>query len=224
MKKEITVTGKTIDEALANAKSEIGSESEDMEYDIIEFPKRGLFGMGSSPAVIKVTYTIPEENPALKLISSLVKALGMNAEVTSSDGEEGELKLNVEGEGAGILIGHHGETLDALQYLASLANARGKNEEDSKRRVTVDIEGYREKRAETLRALARRMSARVLKYRRSVTLEPMNPYERRIIHSEVQNIEGVTTHSIGVDTERRIVITLDRSEKPERPEREYMSE
>ncbi len=214
MKKEITVTGKTIDEALANAKTEIGVESEDMEYDIIEFPKKGLFGMGSSPAVIKVTYTIPEENPALGMISSLVKSLGLEASVTSSDGEEGELKLSVDGEGVGILIGHHGETLDALQYLASLANARSKGE-DSKRRVIVDVEGYREKRAETLRALARRMSARVLKYKRSVTLEPMNPYERRIIHSEVQNIDGVTTHSIGVDTERRIVITLDRGEKEE---------
>ena len=214
MKKEITVTGKTIDEALANAKTEIGVESEDMEYDIIEFPKKGLFGMGSSPAVIKVTYTIPEENPALRMISSLVKSLGLNANVTSEEGEEGELKLSVDGEGVGILIGHHGETLDALQYLASLANSR-KDGEDSKRRVIVDVEGYREKRAETLRALARRMSARVLKYKRSVTLEPMNPYERRIIHSEVQNIEGVTTHSIGVDTERRIVITLDRGEKEE---------
>ncbi len=215
MIKEITVTGKTIDEALANAKAEIGTDSEDMQYEIIEFPKKGLFGMGSSPAVIKVTYTIPEENPALKLVSSLVKELGLNAEVTASDGEEGALKLDIEGEGVGILIGHHGETLDALQYLASLANARGKSDEEQKSRVIVDIEGYREKRAETLRALARRMSARVLKYKRPVTLEPMNPYERRIIHSEVQNIEGVTTHSIGVDSERRIVITLDRGEKEE---------
>ena len=214
MIKEITVTGKTIDEALANAKAEIGTDSEDMQYEIIEFPKKGLFGMGSSPAVIKVTYTIPEENPALKLVSSLVKELGLNAEVTASDGEEGALKLDIEGEGVGILIGHHGETLDALQYLASLANARGKSDEEQKSRVIVDIEGYRERRAETLRALARRMS-RVLKYKRPVTLEPMNPYERRIIHSEVQNIEGVTTHSIGVDSERRIVITLDRGEKEE---------
>lgn len=210
MKNEITVTGKTVDEALASAKEQIGVESVDMDYEIVELPKRGLFGMGSSPAVIRVTYTVPDRNPALSFVSSLVKALSIDAEVTAADGEEGEMKLTVEGEGAGMLIGHHGETLDALQYLASLAYARGVEGDESKRRVTVDIEGYREKRAETLRTLARRMSARVLKYKRSVTLEPMNPYERRIIHSEVQNIEGVTTHSIGVDTERRIVILLDK--------------
>ena len=210
MKNEITVTGKTVDEALASAREQIGIESVDMEYEIIELPKRGLFGMGASPAVIKVTYTVPDKNPALAFVTDLVKALAIDAEVTAADGEEGEMKLTVEGEGAGMLIGHHGETLDALQYLASLAYSRGVEGEDAKRRVTVDIEGYREKRAETLRTLARRMSARVLKYKRSVTLEPMNPYERRIIHSEVQNIEGVTTHSVGVDTERRIVITLDK--------------
>lgn len=210
MKKEITVTGKTIDEAISNARAEIGVDIDDMEYDIIEFPKKGLLGIGASPAVLKVTFTVPDPNPALGFLTSLIKALELDATVTATDGEEGEMRLNVEGEGAGILIGHHGETLDALQYLSSLAYAKGTEGEGAKRRITVDIEGYREKREETLRSLARRMSARVLKYKRSVTLEPMNPYERRIIHSEVQNIEGVTTHSIGVDADRRIVITLEK--------------
>ncbi len=213
MKKELTVTGKTIDEALANAEQQIGPDGEDLEYDIIEYPKKGLFGIGSSDAVIKVTYTLPDPNPALELVSSLVKALGLNTSVTAADGEEGEMKITVDGDGAGILIGHHGETLDALQYLANLAYMKGTGDK-SRRRISLDIEGYREKRAETLRSLARRMSARVLKYKRPVTLEPMNPYERRIIHSEVQNIAGVTTHSIGIDTDRRIVITLDKTEKP----------
>lgn len=210
MKKEITVTGKTIDEAISNARAEIGVDIDDMEYDIIEFPKKGLLGIGASPAVLKVTFTVPDPNPALGFLTSLIKSLELDATVTATDGEEGEMRLNVEGEGAGILIGHHGETLDALQYLSSLAYAKGTEGEGAKRRITVDIEGYREKREETLRSLARRMSARVLKYKRSVTLEPMNPYERRIIHSEVQNIEGVTTHSIGVDADRRIVITLEK--------------
>ena len=210
MIKEITVTGKTIEEALANARAEIDADGAEMEYDVIEFPKKGLLGIGASPAVIKVTFTIPDENPALKFLTTLVGSLELNATVTATDGEEGEMRLNVEGEGVGMLIGHHGDTLDALQYLASLAHARGVEGDDAKRRVTVDIEGYREKRAETLRELARRQAARVLKYKKSIALEPMNPYERRIIHSEVQNIEGVTTHSIGVDTERRIVITLEK--------------
>ncbi len=219
MKKEITVTGKTIDEALSNAREQIGLDGVELEYDIIELPKKGLFGLGSSDAVIKVSYELPEENPALKLVSSLVSAMGLNAKVSAADGEEGEMKLTVDGEGVGVLIGHHGETLDALQYLANLAYAKGTSDKP-KRRVTLDVEGYREKRAETLRSLARRMSARVLKYKRPVTLEPMNPYERRIIHSEVQNIEGVTTHSIGVDAERRIVITLDKPEKAAAEEEE----
>lgn len=210
MKKEITVTGKTIDEAISNARAEIGADVEDMEYDIIEFPKKGLLGIGATPAVLKVTFTVPDPNPALGFLNSLVKTLEINATVTAEDGEEGEMKLSVDGEDAGILIGHHGETLDALQYLTSLAYAKGTEGEGSKRRITLDIEGYRRKREETLRSLARRMAARVLKYKRSVTLEPMNPYERRIIHSEIQNIEGVTTHSIGVDADRRIVITLDK--------------
>ena len=213
MKKEITATGKTVDEALASAKQTIGADVEGIEYEILELPKKGLLGIGSAPAVIKVTYTVPDPNPAKVFLESLLGTLGINADVTVSDGEEGEMCLDIEGEGTGMLIGHHGETLDALQYLTSLANTRGADDENRKRRVTVDIGGYREKRAETLRTLARRMSARVLKYKRSVTLEPMNPYERRIIHSEVQNIEGVTTHSIGTDTDRRIVISLDRGEQ-----------
>lgn len=213
MKKEITATGKTVDEALASAKQTIGTDVEGIEYEILELPKKGLLGIGSAPAVIKVTYTVPDPNPAKVFLESLLGTLGIDADVTVSDGEEGEMCLDIEGEGTGMLIGHHGETLDALQYLTSLANTRGADEENRKRRVTVDIGGYREKRAETLRTLARRMSARVLKYKRSVTLEPMNPYERRIIHSEVQNIEGVTTHSIGTDTDRRIVISLDRGEQ-----------
>ena len=215
MKKEITATGKTVDEALASAKETLGVDVEGIEYEIIELPKKGILGIGGTPAVIKVTYSVPDPNPAKQFLESLLHTLEMEASVSVSDGEDGEMRLVIDGEGTGMLIGHHGETLDSLQYLASLANARGAGEGDKKRRVTVDIEGYREKRAETLRALARRMSARVLKYKRNVTLEPMNPYERRIIHSEVQNIQGVTTHSIGNDTDRRIVISLEKTDKVE---------
>ncbi len=214
MKKEITATGKTLDEALEQAKLLIGAEAEDMEYDIIEFPKKGILGIGASPAVIRVTYTVEDENPALNFVKMVVKSLELSASVTNSVGDEGELKIDIDGDDAGTLIGHHGETLDSLQYLASLAASKHEKETGEKSsytRITVDVENYREKREETLRGVARRMAARVLKYKRNVTLEPMNPYERRIIHSEVQNIEGVTTHSVGVDSERRIVIALDRS-------------
>ena len=220
MKIEITATGKTIDEAIAAAKEQIGSGTIEMEYEIVEFPKKGILGIGSSPAVIKVSYNVPDESPARTMMENLIASMELNATVTEEAGEaEGEIKLKIDGEDAGILIGHHGETLDALQYLANLAaNKREISDDGSKSKkpyvkVSVDIEDYRVKREDTLRQLARRMAARVLKYRRSVTLEPMNPYERRIIHSEIQDIEGVTTHSIGVDADRRIVITIEREQK-----------
>lgn len=221
MKKEITATGKTLDEAIANAKIAIGKDSEDMEYEILEFPKKGILGIGAAPAVIKVTYTVEEENPALGFVKMVVDSLELDARVTNTVGEEGELKISIDGDDAGNLIGHHGETLDALQYLASLAACKKEKETGEKSeytRISVDAESYRVKREETLRGVARRMAARVLKYKRNITLEPMNPYERRIIHSEIQNIEGVTTYSVGVDAERRIVIAIDRKNRNEEKE------
>lgn len=220
MKKELIVTGKTIDEAMANAAEQLGEKmSENIEYEILEFPKKGILGIGSSPAKIKVIYTIPDEDPALELVNMLIRSIGLKATAVASNGAEGEHKIEITGEDAGVLIGHHGETLDALQYIANLAaNRRAPVDEDGTKKqytkVTIDVENYRKKREETLRALARRMAARVLKYKRSITLEPMNPYERRIIHSEIQGIDGVSTHSIGVDNDRKIVITLDRGDKP----------
>ena len=136
--------------------------------------------------------------------------MNIEADVSMTEGENGEHKIAIPGESASILIGHHGETLDSLQYLANLAaNKRvgGKKEEYVK--ITVDVEGYRAKREETLRALARKMASKVLKYKKSVMLEPMNPYERRIIHSEIQGIAGVSTNSIGSENNRKIVVFLD---------------
>ena len=135
--------------------------------------------------------------------------MGLDATVTYAKTADGDDRINIDGEGAGILIGHHGETLDSLQYLASLAaNKKVDGKKEDYVRITVDVEGYRAKREETLRALARRMAARVQKYKKSVMLEPMNPYERRIIHSEIQNIAGVSTNSIGSENNRKIVIFL----------------
>ncbi len=216
MKKEITATGKTINEAIEQAKLLIGGEADDMDYEVVEFPKNGILGFGASNAVIKVTYTVEDENPAFDFVKMVVKSLEISATVSNRTGDEGELRIEIDGDDAGTLIGHHGETLDALQYLASLAASKKEKETGEKSdytRITVDVENYREKREETLRGVARRMAARVLKYRRNVTLEPMNPYERRIIHSEIQTIEGVTTHSVGTDSERRIVIAIDKGNK-----------
>lgn len=216
MKKEIMVCAKTVEEALARAAQELGVPAAELEYTVTAEPKKGFLGIGASDAEIVASYTPAGEKNAESFIRTLVADMGIDVTVSVGDGENGAFVVEISGKDAGILIGHHGETLDALQYLASLAaNRREVNENGEKAergeyvKVTLDIEGYREKREETLRALARRQAERVLKYKRSVMLEPMNPYERRIIHSEIQGIEGVSTNSIGSDNNRKIVIFLE---------------
>ena len=209
------MSAKTIEEALEAAAKELGAGSVDeIEYTVIDEPKKGLFGIGAVPAKISATYVIGGEKDALNLIRELVANMNVEATVTMTDGEDGEKKIIVEGGNAAILIGHHGETLDALQYLANLAaNKRVGGVKGDYVKISVDVEGYRAKREETLRALARRMADKVIKYKKSVMLEPMNPYERRIIHSEVQKIEGVSTNSIGSDNNRKVVMYLDTKSK-----------
>ena len=149
------------------------------------------------------------EDMSFDFVKTVIADIGLSAEAELYACEDGTRRINIVGDDASALIGHHGDTLDALQYLANLASAR-KNirGERDKSRVTLDIEGYRAKREETLRALARRMAQKALRNRRSVMLEPMSAYERRIIHSEIQSIEGVSTNSIGSDNNRKIVIFL----------------
>lgn len=149
------------------------------------------------------------EDMSFDFVRTVIADIGLNAEATLYSCDDGTRRIIIEGDDASTLIGHHGDTLDALQYLANLASARKNvNGERDKSRVTIDIEGYRAKREETLRALARRMAAKALRNKRSVMLEPMSAYERRIIHSEVQDIEGVSTNSVGSDNNRKIVIFL----------------
>ena len=149
------------------------------------------------------------EDMSYDFIKTVIADIGLNAEAELYACEDGTRRITIVGDDASTLIGHHGDTLDALQYLANLACARKNiHGERDKSRVTLDIEGYRAKREETLRALARRMAAKALRNRRSVMLEPMTPYERRIIHSEIQGIEGVSTNSVGSDSNRKIVIFL----------------
>ncbi len=210
MKKEITVSAKTEAEAIEKAVAELGAPSADaIEYTVLEQAKKGLFGIGATNAKIQATYNIKGVYAALDMIEKVVKDMGLDAVVKLAKREGDEALITVDGEGAGILIGHHGDTLDSLQYLANLsANRKIEGEKREYVKVTVDIEGYRAKREETLRTLARRMAEKVLRNKRSVMLEPMNPYERRIIHSEIQNIEGVSTNSIGSENNRKIVIYL----------------
>ena len=212
MKKELIVTAKTVDEAKEKAAAELGVAIENIEFEVLEEGKRGFLGIGATDAKVSATYTLSGADIALAFIEQVVKDMELNLTVAKKEGSNDDILITVDGEGAGLLIGHHGETLDSLQYLANLAaNKKIKGEKHDYVKITLDIEGYRAKREETLRALARRMAAKVVKYKKSVMLEPMNPYERRIIHSEVQHVAGVSTNSIGSENNRRVVMFLDDS-------------
>jgi len=211
MKKEITVTAKTVELAIAEAVRELGAPDEaSIKYTIVEKEKKGFLGIGATPAIITATYGKDGTEIAVEFLQTLLKDMEIEAEITVTPRDDGEKLLCIEGKNVGILIGHHGETLDSLQYLANLAaNRKEDGEKREFTKITIDIENYRAKREETLRALARRMADKVVKYKKSVMLEPMNPYERRIIHSEVQNIKGVATNSIGSENNRKVVIYLE---------------
>ena len=212
MKKELIVTAKTVEEAKEKAAAELGIAVENIEFTVLEEGKRGFLGIGATEAKVCATYTLGGSDIALAFIEQVVKDMELDLTVAKKEGNNDDILITVDGEGAGLLIGHHGETLDSLQYLANLAaNKKIKGEKHDYVKVTLDIEGYRAKREETLRALARRMAAKVVKYKKSVMLEPMNPYERRIIHSEVQHVQGVSTNSIGSENNRRVVMFLDDS-------------
>ena len=214
VKKQIIVTAKTVEEAIAKAVAELGApNAEAVEYTVLEEAKKGFLGFGAAPAKVEVSYAPKGADVALDFIRNLIDSMGLDAKVTLSDGEGDNKLIRVDGESAGVLIGHHGDTLDSLQYLANLAaNKKVAGEKREYCRITVDVENYRLKREETLRALARRMADKVLRYKKSVMLEPMNPYERRIIHSEVQKVAGVSTNSIGSENNRKVVLYLDTEE------------
>ena len=207
MLKETTATAKTVELAVNSACAELGVTPDDVDYVVLEEPRKGILGIGASDAKVSVTLKATPAIKAYDFIENIVKNMGLDAtvEITSQD-KEGAC-IAIKGDHLGILIGRRGDVLDSLQYLATLA---ANIEKSGFYRVTVDVQGYREKRAETLRGVARRMSEKVLKYKRSFALEPMNAYERRIIHAECQNIDGVTTRSIGEGADRKIVISPEK--------------
>ncbi len=215
MKREVICVAKTIEEAIEKGLKELGVDASKAEHEILEQPKKGFLGFGEAPAKVKVTCEETGEDKAVEFVKTLLRNMEIDAEVSVVDVEEVGRRIIISGEDAGNLIGHHGETLDALQYLVNLTANRAEGEEKNDRpRLSVDIENYREKREDSLRSLARRMASRVRKSGRQMSLEPMNPYERRIIHSEVQKIEGVTTFSVGADDNRKIVISPEDKVRP----------
>ena len=212
MKKEIIKTAPTVEAAIKAACDELGVNENDVTFEVLAQPKKGFLGIGSTDAKVRIEYTVKPSSSALDFAKTLLKNMEIEADVSTDVRDNGEYLINIDGEEAGVLIGHHGETLDALQYLCNLAANKKENEDDDREytRIVVDISGYRAKREETLRTLARRTAEKALKYRRSISLEPMPSHERRIIHSEVQKIEGVTTNSIGTENNRRVVIIPEK--------------
>ncbi len=207
MLKQTVATASTIEAAVNAACVELGVESTEVDYVVLEEPKKGFLGFGASDAKVQVTVKSTPALKAVEFIENIIKNMGLKAEIEIQSKDDEGVTLNIKGEGLGALIGRRGDVLDSLQYLATLAANINRS---GFYRVTVDVQGYREKRAETLRGVAKRMSEKVLKYKKSFALEPMNAYERRIIHSACQDIPGVTTRSIGEGAERKIVISPEK--------------
>ncbi len=203
---------------------EAKAEEKKPEEKKAEKPAKAASGP-KEPRVIEVTEK--ELDCALTFANTLLKDMGVNAEAKYVGNEPSGIggntypHIEIVGEGAGILIGHHGETLDAIQYLVNLcAHRKGGSSSKEFVKIIVDIEDYRAKREETLRSLARRTAAKAVKYKRNIVLEPMNPFERRIIHSEIQDIENVSTHSVGSDENRKIVVCYEGADKVQRRRRQ----
>ncbi|MBE6686031.1 MAG: protein jag [Ruminococcaceae bacterium] len=219
LNKEVIATGRTIEGAVANGANELGVPVANVDYEVLEQPKKGFLGFGEVDAKVRVFCVARADLTALNLVNTLLENLGLDAEaeLCADNISNGDRMINITGESAGILIGHHGETLEALQYLCNLAANRQCDADGTEHiKMTVDIENYRERREATLRRLARGVAQKVIKYHKNITLEPMSPYERRIIHSELQNFKGVTTNSIGSDNNRRVVVIYENRRNNQR--------
>ena len=187
-------TGKSVDDAITNATVALGVTSSEIKYEVIEEGSNGFLGIGSKDAVIKVVISGNEDpkEVAKDFLNGVFEAMQLEVNI-SMDLEEADntLSIDLAGPEMGVLIGKRGQTLDSLQYLTNLAVNRSA---ENYTRVKIDTEDYRRRRKETLENLAKNMASKVKRTKKAVTLEAMNPYERRIIHSALQNDNNVTTH------------------------------
>ena len=255
MLKWIEATGRTEDAAVQNALAELGLDRDSVSVEVLERARSGFLGFGSSPAKVKVTYEVPDEEPVVKaapaaeeavipaapveeetpapaaeeaspapqpvvnakgvdledriraFLSGLLDHMGVEAEINISPKTENGILVTLEGPKLGALIGHRGETLDAIQQLTNYAVNRGRTH---RVRIHIDAENYRAKREESLKRLANKVAAKVVKYRRNITLEPMNAYERHVIHETLQDYPDVITYSTGTEPNRRTVVAFSR--------------
>ena len=246
MIKTLEKSGRTEDDAISAALRELGLDRDDVSVEIIERAKSGFLGIGASPAVVRVSYEAPDEAPAKAeapaapaavspaapaaspvdepadyaavraFLSGLLDRMGVKAELDIGPRDNGGINVNISGSGMGAIIGRRGETLDAIQHLTNYVVNRGS---DTHLHISVDAENYRSKREESLTKLAEKMAEKAIKYKRSMALEPMNSYERHVIHTALQNYEGVSTSSTGIEPNRRVVVTYEKPQvKSTRPE------
>ena len=203
-------TGKTVDDALTNATVSLGVTSSEIKYEVVEEGSNGFLGIGSKDALIKVVISANEDpkDVAKDFLNGVFEAMQLEVNI-SMELEEADntLSIDLAGPEMGVLIGKRGQTLDSLQYLTNLAVNRSS---ENYTRVKIDTEDYRRRRKETLENLAKNMASKVKRTKKAVTLEAMNPYERRIIHSALQNDNNVATHSEGEEPYRYVVITLKK--------------
>ena len=204
----IEITAKTLDDAITEASVKLGTTSDNIQYEVVEKGSTGFLGLGSKEAKIKVWIKTTPVEEAKEFLQKVFKAMNLEVEILfDTDENYSYLDIELKGEDLGVLIGKRGQTLDSLQSLTSLVV--NKNSENYIR-VKLDTENYRERRKETLENLARNIAYKVKKTRKVVSLEPMNPYERRIIHSALQNDKFVATHSEGEEPFRHVVVTLKK--------------
>jgi len=202
----IEKTAKTKEEAIELALQELGAEIEDVEVEVIEEGAKGFLGLGGKEAVVKVTLVPNPERRAKEFLNGLFEKMGESVEV-STNLKDSTLNIELSGPDMGIVIGKRGETMDALQHLTSLAVNRG---DLGFVKVSLDTENYRDKRNKALESLALKLANKVSRTGRNTTLEPMNAYERRIIHATLQDHETVTTYSVGQGINRKVVIALKK--------------
>lgn len=204
----IEISAKNVDDAITQATVQLGITSDQLEYEVLDKGSTGFLGIGSKNAVIKARKKFSIDENVVEFLSSIFDAMKMEVEILVEVNEEEHIiEVELKGDDMGILIGKRGQTLDSLQYLTNLAINK---HSDEYYKVKIDTEDYRKRRKETLENLAKNIAYKVKRTKRPVSLEPMNPFERRIIHSALQNDRYVTTHSEGDEPYRHVVVTLKK--------------
>ncbi|MCL2392112.1 MAG: protein jag [Oscillospiraceae bacterium] len=214
MQKSIEMSGRTEEEAIEAALTELGLMRDDVSVEIIEQAKSGFLGLKNTPAVVKVIYEV-KENRAEKVetfLEGLLSRMDVEASIEVTDNDNA-INVTLAGKEPGALIGRRGETLDAIQHLTNYVINRGAS---GRVRINLDAENYRQRRNETLESLAARTAGKVIKYRRNMTLDPMNAYERHVIHSALQEHDSVSTYSVGSEPNRRVVVVFGQAGNQEK--------